>query len=64
LWAILSLFFQHYLAALFASEVIIWASEGLLFWAVPANRLDLREAMRLSLLINLTSFAVGCCLPV
>lgn len=64
LWIALCLLFQHYLAVLLVSEVLIWASESLMLWSVSANRLSLREAMWLSLLMNGTSFGLGCWLPV
>ena len=64
LWIVLSRFFNHYLAALILTEVLIWPAEGFMLWAVPANRLLLREALWLSLLMNATSFTLGCFLPI
>ncbi len=64
LWIILNTFYRHYLIALFTAEVLIWFLESLLLWSIKANRLSFREAMTLSLAMNLTSFAVGWFLPV
>ncbi len=63
LWLALNLFFQHYLATLLISEVLIWMLESLFLYALPANRLRLGEAILLSLGMNLASFAAGWFLP-
>jgi hypothetical protein len=59
LWMILILFFQHYLLALAAAEILIWAAEGILLHSIPANRLGLTEAFVLSLSMNAASLAIG-----
>jgi hypothetical protein len=59
LWIVLNLFFQHYLIALLVAEVLIWAVESILLYFIPANRLRFAEAVYLSLLMNLASFALG-----
>lgn len=64
LWMAVSIFFQHYRLVLLFAEAGIWMSEALLLYAVPANRLHLREAFSLSLAMNLTSLALGWFLPV
>jgi hypothetical protein len=63
LWLVLSLFFQHYLAALLMTEILIWILEGLLLHGIALNRLDLTEALFLSLVMNAASFAAGWFLP-
>ncbi len=63
LWLVLSLFYQHYLGVLLVAEVLIWFLEGLLLWRVPVNRLVWREALGLSLVMNLASFGAGWLLP-
>ena len=64
LWIALNLFFQNYLVTLFLSEVLIWIAESLLLYSIPANHLDLKETILLSLGMNLTSFTLGWFLPV
>ena len=65
LWALLLLLaVRRYWAILLTAEVGIWAVEGLLLAVIPANRLPLREALRLSLWMNLISFGIGLTLPV
>jgi len=65
LWALLLLIaVRPYWAILLIAEVGIWALEGLLLAVIPANRLTLREALRLSLWLNLISFGSGLALPV
>lgn len=63
LWIVLNLFFQHYLITLVAAELLIWLIEGGLLYTIPANHLDLREAILLSLFMNLASFVLGWFLP-
>ena len=63
LWIVLSIFFQHYLAALLIAELLIWIMEGLLLHLVPTNQLRFTGAMFLSLTMNLVSFGVGWFLP-
>ena len=64
LWALLLIAAQHYWTVLLTAEVGIWAVEGLLLALIPTNRLPLREALRLSLWMNLVSFGIGLMLPV
>lgn len=65
LWALLFLIsVWRYWAILLTAEMGIWAVEGLLLAFIPANRLSLCEALRLSLWMNLISFGVGLTLPV
>lgn len=63
LWIVLNVFFQHYLAALILAEILIWLIESVLLFSVPANRLCGRQAVLLSLGMNLTSFVLGWYLP-
>ncbi len=49
---------------LISAEMLIWLVEWLCFAVVPSNRLNIREAMWLSLLCNLTSFGIGLILPI
>jgi len=63
LWMVLTIFFRHYLPALIVTELLIWIIESVLFYAVPANRLRLKDALILSLGMNLLSFGVGWFLP-
>ena len=46
------------------SEVLIWGIESILLYSVPANQLPFKDAVLLSLSMNLTSFAIGWFLPV
>ena len=64
LWVGLIFFFQHYLLTLFVAEIFIWMIESVLLYLIPANQLNLPEAVLLSLIMNLASFGVGWFLPV
>jgi hypothetical protein len=64
LWAVLRVFFQQYLLALFISEVLIWLVESLLLFYLVKEQLKLFEAVILSLMMNVVSFGVGWFLPV
>ncbi|HUE99926.1 MAG TPA: hypothetical protein VMN99_11770 [Anaerolineales bacterium] len=64
LWIALILFFQHYLATLLITEVLIWLIESLLLYSIPANRLRFTDALLLSLAMNLMSLAFGWFLPI
>jgi hypothetical protein len=64
LWLGLNLFFRQYLLALMVAEVLIWGIESILLYGVASNGLQLREAVLLSLSMNLSSFAIGWFLPV
>ena len=59
LWIALNIFFQHYLVTLFVAEILIWMIEGVGLNSFRANRLDIRQALTLSLLMNLSSFGLG-----
>jgi len=63
LWGTLMIFFQHYLAALLFTEMLIWIMETLALYYIPANRLQFSEAMTLSLSMNIVSFVLGWFLP-
>jgi hypothetical protein len=60
----LRLFFPHYLFTLLVAEILVWSIESLLLYFLPANQLRFGEALRLSLGMNLASFALGWFLPV
>jgi hypothetical protein len=60
----LSLFYQHYLVALLVAEILIWAMEGYLLYGLRFNQLQVRDALSLSLMMNLSSFGIGWFLPV
>jgi uncharacterized protein YjeT (DUF2065 family) len=64
LWLVLQVFIQHYLMALFIAEFWIWVVEGVILFLYPYNRLRLRDALGLSLAMNLASFAAGWFLPI
>lgn len=64
LWAALNFFFAHYLTALIITEIFIWLIEGAFLRLFPGNRLGWREAILLSLAMNLASFGFGWLLPV
>ncbi len=63
LWIVLTVSFRHYLAALSLTEMAIWGIESFLFYAIPANRLKLKDAVWLSLGLNGISLALGWFLP-
>lgn len=64
LWLALSLLYRHYLPTLIVAEIAIWLLEGTLLRLVASNRLDGREALNLSLIMNLASFGPGWFLPI
>jgi hypothetical protein len=64
LWLALEVFIQDYLITLFIAEFWIWIIESAILFLYPYNQLRLREALGLSLAMNLTSFAAGWFLPV
>jgi hypothetical protein len=64
LWAILQVFFNHYLIALFMMEVLIWLVESLLLFHLSKGQMYLKSAMIVSLLMNLASFGIGWLMPV
>jgi hypothetical protein len=64
LWVVLHLFFRHYLIALLVDEVLIWMIESVLLYSIPTNQLRFTDAIVLSLIMNLASFALGWFLPI
>lgn len=64
LWVGLNLFFQEYLFALLAGEILIWWLESFLLIYIPTNKLRLPEGVLLAFLMNLASFVIGWFLPV
>ena len=64
LWVALSLFYQHYVVALLVAEIFIWVIESILLYGIRLNQLKVREALFLSLCMNLASFGIGWFLPV
>ena len=60
---VLIVFFHYYLAALWIVEVLIWLIEGLLLSLPAKNQLNLKDALYLSLIMNLVSVGVGWFLP-
>jgi hypothetical protein len=64
LWIALTIFPQHYIAALIIGEFSIWGLEAIILYLYRFNQLDLKEAILLSLIMNLASFGIGWLLPV
>ena len=64
LWLVLQVFIRHYLIALVISEFWIWVIEGVILFLYPYNQLRLRDALGLSLAMNLASFAAGWFMPI
>lgn len=64
LWVVLSLFFQDYLITLLIAEILIWIIESLLLYSIPVNHFRFKEALLLSLSMNVSSFVLGWFLPV
>ena len=64
LWAVLSIFPQAYLISLIIAEFCIWGIEAMILYLYRPNQLTLREAILLSLVMNLASFSIGWFLPV
>ena len=64
LWLALNLFAGHYLATLLVAEALIWPAEAGALYYFPGTRLDWKEALLLSLGMNLASFGLGWFLPV
>ncbi len=64
LWLVLQVFIGDYLIALFIAEFWIWIIESAILFLYPYNQLRFREALGLSLAMNLASFAAGWFLPV
>lgn len=64
LWGALKLFPHAYLLTLFTMEFFIWLIESALIRYFPGTQLTWREALLLSLGMNLASFGIGWFLPV
>jgi hypothetical protein len=64
LWGVLNLFPGHYLTTLFIMEFFIWILESAILYYYPGTLLGRREALSLSLGMNLASFGIGWFLPV
>ena len=64
LWLVLNAFFQHYLLALALAELSIVGIEAIILYLFRFNRLRWQEALILSLVMNLASFAAGWFLPI
>ena len=64
LWIVLRIFFRSYLFTLLLAETLIWIGEGLLLYFISSNKLNFKEAMSLSLAMNLLSFGIGWFLPI
>ena len=64
LWLTLNLFWQYYLTALLTAEIFIWLIESLILYRWPGSRVTGKEAVLLSLGMNLASFGLGWFLPV
>jgi hypothetical protein len=64
LWGALNLFPLHNLVTLFIAEVYILGMEAAILYLFRYNQLKLREAILLSLVMNLASFGIGWLLPI
>ena len=64
LWIALNLFYNHYLITLCVAEIFIWVIESFMLYGLRFNQLKIREALFLSLMMNLSSFGIGWFLPV
>jgi hypothetical protein len=64
LWIVLQVYFSYYLIALFMMEIVIWLVESLLVFRLSGGHLNLKSAMTLSFLMNVTSFGIGWLMPV
>ena len=64
LWGTLNLSPGHYLITLLVTEIFIWPLESAILYFFPDTRLNWREALLLSLGMNLASFGIGWFLPV
>lgn len=63
LWIVLTIFFRHYIPALLLTEVSIWLTESVVLSLPASNQLKIKDALLLSLIMNLTSFGAGLLLP-
>ena len=59
LWLALNLFYNYYLPTLAVAEPLIWLAESACLYCFPGTQLSRREAILLSLAINLASFGLG-----
>ena len=64
LWMALLVLFEHYLIVLVVAEFLIWLIEGAVLYYYPWNHFSWREALGLSLVMNLASFGIGWFLPI
>jgi hypothetical protein len=64
LWIGLNLFVRNYLVTLLIAEILICAIEGLMLYSIRSNHLNPKEAVFLSLGMNVASFMLGWFLPV
>lgn len=64
LWGVLKLFPYNYLPTLLSMEFFIWLIESAILRYFPVTQLNWREALALSLGMNLASFGIGWFLPV
>ena len=64
LWAGLIVFPRFYFLTLSILELCIWGLEAAFLYLYRYNRLNLQEAVLLSLVMNMASFGIGCLLPV
>ncbi len=64
LWIALASFPAYYLSTLLVMELFIIGIEGLIFYFLKYNKLILKEALFLSMTLNLSSFLIGWFLPV
>jgi hypothetical protein len=59
LWIGLQIFFRHYLLTLLIGEVLVCVMESFLLYALLSNRLGFKQAVLLSLSMNMASFTLG-----
>ena len=64
LWIMLNLFYRQYLISLTIGEILVWMIESLILYVISANKLTLAEAAILSLVMNISSLAIGWFTPV
>jgi biotin transporter BioY len=64
LWVVLNCFPGYYLVTLTITEICIVGMEAIILFLYRYNQLKLREAILLSLAMNLTSFGIGWISPV
>jgi hypothetical protein len=64
LWVVLSLLLGNYLPVLLITELLIWLLESIILRVFPGNGLSWKEALLLSLVMNLASFGIGWLIPI